>query len=311
MTKPLIKAKRLSHVGLHCHDVDAQAAFYTQMVGLGETARDQAGNVYLRCNADHHSLVLMPTPPYDDSFSTPNDTTEDGASQDDAKGGADAVMNHVALEVADVDAAAEALTQAGIEHEMVTDVELGQGPAVRLRDPDGFVLELVGPLMQVAPVYGPRNVQPRHFGHITFRTVDPKVSAEFYQEVLGFRVSDWLGEDFVWLRCTPEHHGIAISRHARAPMLHHIAFHVMDMAQLIHQAEYLMHNDRTLLYGPGRHGPGQNLFIYFHDIEENIVEFAADIQEIWDDETYTPRVWDPNERWSNMWGPPSLPEFRA
>ena len=47
------------------------------------------------------------------------------------------------------------------------------------------------------------------------------------------------------------------------------------------------------------------------DIEENIVEFAADIQEIWDDETYTPRVWDPNERWSNMWGPPSLPEFRA
>ena len=50
----------------------------------------------------------------------------------------------------------------------------------------------------------------------------------------------------------------------------------MDMAQLIHQAEYLMHNNRTLLYGPGRHGPGQNLFIYFHDTEENIVEFAAD-----------------------------------
>ncbi|MEM7538012.1 MAG: VOC family protein [Chloroflexota bacterium] len=305
MTTPLIKAKRLSHVGLHCQDVEVQTQFYTQMVGLGETARDQAGNIYLRCNADHHSLVLMPAP--DDAN---GDESPEG-STDSANRAADVVMNHVALEVADIDAAAEALTQAGIEHEIVTDVELGQGPAVRLRDPDGFVLELVGPLMQVAPTYGPRNVQPRHFGHITFRTVDPKVSAEFYQDVLGFRVSDWLGEDFVWLRCTPEHHGIAISRHARAPMLHHIAFHVMDMAQLIHQAEYLMHNERILLYGPGRHGPGQNLFIYFYDTEENIVEFAADIQEIWDDEAYTPRVWDPNERWSNMWGPPSLLEFRA
>ena len=40
---------------------------------------------------------------------------------------------------------------------------------------------------------------------------------------------------------------------------------VKDMAELVHQAEYLARHDRTLLYGPGRHGPGNNLFIYFHD----------------------------------------------
>jgi len=46
--------------------------------------------------------------------------------------------------------------------------------------------------------------------------------------------------------------------------VHHFAFEVKDMAELVHQAEYMARHDRVLLYGPGRHGPGNNLFVYFH-----------------------------------------------
>lgn len=133
---------------------------------------------------------------------------------------------------------------------------------------------------------------------VTLRTTEIKACQQFYTEILGFRVSDWLGENFVWMRCTPEHHGLAVSTHERVPMMHHLAYHVKDMSKLVQQAEYLMHSGRSLLCGTGRHGLGQNLFIYFHDSEENVIEFAEDMRRIWDEENYVPQVWDPNEPWS-------------
>jgi len=250
-------------------------------------AIDPLGRVYLRCQADHHALVLNPAQ--------------------------EAGMDYFALDVGDMaqlESAANALTQAGIEITEGDKTELGHGIGYRFRDPDGFVVELVAGMEQVSPVYGPRVVTPRRYGHLTLRVTDLQQTVDFYTEMLGFRISDWLGDQFCWLRCTPEHHGLALSTHENAPQMHHLAFHVRDISELIQQAEHLMRQGRTLLYGPGRHGPGQNLFIYFHDEERNIVEFAADMQRIWDEECYVPKVWDPNERWSNMWGPPALPEFR-
>ncbi|MEM7034732.1 MAG: VOC family protein [Chloroflexota bacterium] len=282
-----IHIKKLSHVALNVRDIEAQTSFYRDFVGLEETTRDEAGRVYLRCNSDHHQVVLIPA-------------EESG-------------MDHYALEVngdTDLDMAMANLTETGIPYQSDASSELGQRSSLRFQDPLGFTVELVTGLEQVSPHYGARAVQPRKFQHITFRTPDPQVGAEFYTKILGLRISDWVGEDFVWLRCNPDHHGVAISRYPQQKM-HHIAFEVKDMAELVHQAEYLAKHNHILLYGPGRHGPGNNLFIYFHDQEKNIVEFAADIQQIWDDEAHTPKVWDPNERWSNQWGTPASPEFRA
>jgi len=282
-----IHIRKLSHVALKVQDIEAQAAFYAEMVGMGETTRDETGCVYLRCNSDHHQVVLIP----------------------DQESG----LDHYALEVnsaADLDIAMANLTEAGISYTVDASTELGQGQSVRFQDPLGFTVELITGLDQVSPHYGVRSVQPRKFQHITLRNPDIKTGEEFYTQVLGLRISDWVGEDFVWLRCNPDHHGLAISRYTKTTM-HHIAFEVKDMSELVHQAEYLAKWDYTLLYGPGRHGPGNNLFIYFYDAEKNIVEFAADMLQIWDDDTYEPRIWDPNERWSNQWGTPALPEFRA
>ena len=170
-------------------------------------------------------------------------------------------------------------------------------------------MELVTGLSQLTAPSGIRTVRPTKFQHITLRA--PKFGAgfEFHTKVLGLRVSDWVGDDFVSMRCSPDHHGLAISRHQKRS-LHHIAFEVRDMAELVQQAEHLAQHDHVLLYGPGRHVPGNNLFIYFHDVDGNIVEFSADMQQLWDDTKYVPKVWNPNERWSNRWGTPASPEFR-
>ena len=70
-----------------------------------------------------------------------------------------------------------------------------------------------------------------------------------------------------------------------------------------------MHNGYVLLYGPGRHGPGENHFEYFRDPESNLIEFMSNIQQIWDDATYEPKVWDSQKRWVNLWGPEGPADF--
>jgi catechol-2,3-dioxygenase len=281
----MVNVKRVSHVALKTKDVERQVEFYTQMVGLGETERDSTGRIYLRCNSNHHSVVLIPS-------------TETG-------------IDHFALDVgspAELEAAAIALTKAGIAYETIQSDEPGQETSLRLRDPNGFVVELIGEMAQVNAHYGPRPVQPRKLGHITFRIGDCKRSADFYREVLGFRVSDWVEDRFVWLRCNPDHHGIAFSQ-GDMLMLHHFAFEVPDFSYLARQADHLAENGYTLIYGPGRHGPGHNQFIYFRDPERNIVEYTCDVQQIWDDASYVPKVWSFKEQWSNVWGSPKPADF--
>ncbi len=281
----IVNVKQVSHVALKTQNVERQAAFYTNMVGLGETQRDSVGRIYLRCNANHHALVLVP-----------------------AQGNG---IDHYALDVGDaaaLEAAATALARAGIAYESEENSELGQGTSLRLRDPDGYVVELIGGMEQVAPTYGPRAVQPRKLGHVTLLVGDCKRSAEFYSEVLGFRISDWVDDIFLWVRCNPDHHGLAFARTGSVKM-HHFAFEVVDFSYLARQAEHLMQNGHVLLYGPGRHGPGQNKFEYFRDPEANLIEFMCDLQQIWDDATYVPRVWSSQERWVNMWGPDGPADF--
>ncbi|HLZ60468.1 MAG TPA: VOC family protein [Ktedonosporobacter sp.] len=281
----IVNVKQISHVALKTQNVERQTAFYTNIVGLGETARDLAGRVYLRCNANHHAVVLVPS-------------SESG-------------VDHYALDVGTPTAlenAAVALDRAGIAYESRSADKTGQGLALRLRDPDGFVIELIGGMEQVQPTYGPRAVQPRKLGHITLLVDDCRRSAAFYSEVLGFRVSNWLDDTFLWMRCNPDHHGIAFAKAGRTAM-HHLAFEVLDFSSLARQADHLMHNGYRLFYGPGRHGPGQNQFAYFKDSEGNIIEFMCDLEQIWDDDTYEPKVWSSQELWVNLWGPDPPADF--
>jgi catechol 2,3-dioxygenase-like lactoylglutathione lyase family enzyme len=281
----IVKVKKLSHVALKVTDIAAQTQFYSEICGLGETARDDAGQVYMRCNADHHSVVLIPS---------------------DESG-----LDHFALEVggpAEVAATAQALDRAGISYEANGSHELGQGPSLRLRDPDGFVVELLGGMEQVNPTYGPRAVQPREIGHVTLLVDDPKVSVEFYTQILGFRISDWFEDVFAWLRCNPQHHTVAVARLARVGM-HHFAFNVVNFSEIAHLGDHLMRNGRHFLYGPGRHGPGNNQFAYLRDLDGHIIEYTCDSIQVWDEENYRPKVWRSTQKWVNVWGQDPPEEF--
>ena len=50
-------------------------------------------------------------------------------------------------------------------------------------------------------------------GHVVFSAADPKATVKFYQDALGFRISDyivWDDKDATFLHCNPRHHTLAI-----------------------------------------------------------------------------------------------------
>ncbi len=58
---PTPSVARLGHVGLHCHDLEKQKAFYRDIIGLTVTDEDlQLGMVFMSAQPDveHHELLL-------------------------------------------------------------------------------------------------------------------------------------------------------------------------------------------------------------------------------------------------------------
>jgi len=170
-----------------------------------------------------------------------------------------------------------------------------------LQDVDGRRLLLQSP--QDVPDPAPVAYPGPYLQHVTYSTPDPVAVAEWYEKALGFRVSDWQARNFVWMRCGPAHHVMAAVR-APAVGLDHYAFEVAGWDDIKRWADHLATRGVPLIWGPGRHGPGNNLFLFFHDADRNRVEFSAELEQFYDDRAhYEPRVW-PDSRWTaNQWGP--------
>src|SRR5689334_13184939 len=168
-----IKVARLSHVALSTADLSKQAEFYTARWGL-DPIEESGGEMYLRADGpDHHVLVLS--------------TSTDAAARPG--------LDHFAFEVSsadDIDRAAELLAAQG--HEIVTppvqDLEPGVAKAIRFKDPDGNVVELVYGIDRVRDAYGNRDVKPTVLNHVVLNTRDRTPLEAFYGGLLGFKLSD-------------------------------------------------------------------------------------------------------------------------
>jgi hypothetical protein len=74
----------------------------------------------------------------------------------------------------------------------------------------------------------------------------------------------------------------------------------------------LARRDVPLTWGPGRHGPGNNLFVMFDDPDGRHVELSCEMERFWDDladYAEPPRRWGRTQRTVNLWGP--VPPWRG
>ncbi|MDJ0396763.1 VOC family protein, partial [Rhodococcus sp. G-MC3] len=71
-------------------------------------------------------------------------------------------------------------------------------------------------------------IKPRRLGHIVLGTPNFDASHQFFVHALGFKISDIVKGEGVFLRCSTDHHNILIQR---APMafMHHSSWQVDDI----------------------------------------------------------------------------------
>ncbi|MEU6123654.1 VOC family protein [Streptomyces sp. NPDC047123] len=153
-------------------------------------------------------------------------------------------------------------------------------------------------------------VRPRKLGHVVLGSTDQEFSQRFFQEGLGFKVSDTVKGLAAFMRCSSDHHNVLVQQ-APVAFLHHTSWQVDDVDEVGRGATAMLEADPGRhTWGPGRHFIGSNFFWYLKDPAGTFSEYYADLDCIVDDALWTPGDWEgARSLWA--WGPPPPPSFLA
>lgn len=280
----------LRHIALRTPDPQSLATFYQDTWGLHIVA-EQDGGFYLRgVGAEYYILALLPGPKR--------------------------AIEHLAFGLENreaVDRAAQELSEKGVKlhHQPGLITTPGGGYGLQLVDSDGRCIELSCEVEKASETDWQAVVRPNKISHVVLNTADFEGITKFYSEILGMRVSDWSERQMVFLRCNSEHHCISFNRHAYAS-LNHVAYELPDIDKVMRGIGNLKRKGINPLWGPGRHGPGNNVFAYFGDTAGFVCEYTAEVQKI-DEATHQPQVWERIPEKMELWGTsgPATPEVRA
>jgi catechol 2,3-dioxygenase-like lactoylglutathione lyase family enzyme len=294
----LIPVKRLGHVTFETPDVERQVEHYTRVVGL-TVASQGPQRVILTTPLGEEAVVL-----------------ERGPHQR---------CTGLSLQVDpgfDLAVAHRKLQENGVRSERRRDITPGLGDVTTFAAPDGVRVDLFGEERPASHAYVPTGLAPVKLGHIAFMVPDPKLMVDFYTGLLGFRVSDWAGDFFAFLRCGPDHHTVNFLRGDEKRM-HHFAFELKDWAHVQQACELFGRTETPIIWGPGRHGIGHNIFLYHFDPDGQVVEYYTEMDQMKDeslgyfearpwhkDRPQRQKVWDDFEAARLTWGTPPTPAYR-
>jgi catechol 2,3-dioxygenase-like lactoylglutathione lyase family enzyme len=293
----LVAVRRLGHVTFETTDLEHQIAHYTKVVGLTVATQDKQRAI-LATHLGDEVVVL--------------------------ERGEGSRCKAISLQIdpsSDLAAAGRDLHAHGIQSERRQDVTPNMPDVLVFDDPNGTRVELFSEARTLPRAEPSHGAAPIKLGHIAFMARDPKQMVEFYTAILGFRVSDWAGDFFAFLRCGTDHHTVNFLRGDQQRM-HHFAFELRDWAHVRDACDHFGEKDVEIVWGPGRHGIGHNIFIYHFDPDHRVVEFYTELDQMKDEAAgiFEPRPWhkDKPQRpkvWTDFraarltWGPPPTPAY--
>ena len=262
MSKRLLS--HLAHVELITPKLDQSVRFFKDIMGLHETGRE-GDSVYLRCWGEHYLYSVILT------------------------AGLEPAIGHSAWRTAGPEELSEGVSRleaSGHSGEWV-EKSFGHGRAYRFRGPGGHAHEIFWEIDRyVAPPdqrstyperpqrYFAHGISPRQIDHVTLSTRDVVKACNWYRDVLGFRfmAHSAIDEDpnfvvFALVTTNEKSHdlGFGIDFSAVPGRFHHLAFFVDSQAEHLRSAEMLLEAGTPIEYGPGRHGMGEQSYIYFRE----------------------------------------------
>lgn len=279
-TRPRIT--HLRHVGIAAPDFRQAAEFYRTAWGLTQVAEDDGLAFFGSPGCPENYLLRV---------------RKDGVKR----------LDLVAFGVAQAGEVDEFAEQLGagdvrIDREPGKLDTPGGGYGFRFFDPDGRLIEISSDVAErPARELEPKESIPRKLSHVVFNSTDVPATQAFYEQHLGLRLSDWLADQMCFLRSGADHHILAIARGPHVA-LNHVSFEMRGLDEYMRGTGRLMRTGHRLIWGPGRHGPGDNTFSYFFDPFGNVMEYTTELEKIEDEETWKPRVFELSPENSDQWG---------
>jgi len=274
------RVTEIRHVALAVPDLEAERAFYVEQWGLKQVA-EQNGCVYLAAQGHDELFVVRLRQAAQRSVDAVSLAADSDAD-------VDALFDKVVAAGCRIVFAPRALTQPG------------GGYGFRFFNPDGMPLEISsGVARGEARPLEPREAIPVKISHIVFHSPQHKAATQFFIDVLGFRLSDWIGDFMSLIRCNSAHHRIAFL--PGPACLNHVAYDMPNVDEMMRGVARLRRHDIDVVWGPGRHTAGNNTFSYFVTPAGFAVEYTAELEEI-DEASWAPHVYEPAPGIMDQWG---------
>jgi catechol 2,3-dioxygenase len=274
-------------VDLVVPDLVAATHFYSHVWGL-DTAERADGIVWLRgTGADPHLLAL-----HAGETAAIRSMTFRAAADADVEGLAAAMVTHGGTRV-----------EAMADH--------AGGTLVAVRDPRGRTVRIVQGDRLAAPL-APDPDRPERLAHVNINSIDTDADARFFTDALGFYLTD-RSRMMAFVRTNSDHHSVVIAD-ASVNTLNHVAFQIPDWEGVMRACGRMIDSGFPIGWGPGRHGPGNNVFAYFVDPFGFVIEYTADVLQV--DDSYRvgrPDDWIWPQGRTDQWGiaPPKSAACKA
>ncbi|WP_298500198.1 VOC family protein [uncultured Maritimibacter sp.] len=277
----------IGHVQLNVVDMDALVRESVEVLGLHVT-RDAGDTVWLACNGRQAELVLH-------------------KSDENS-------VRSIGFDAMSEDAVAEAASRvaaAGCTLVSETPSLDCCVTGMSFTTPQGHLIEVHSPIAD--ETYGRRHagsgMKLLRLDHVNLTSPDPVATRGQFEQIMGLRLSERMVDDGLsWMRGGNRlHHICGIVRGDTG--LHHYSWEVAEFSEYCRLGDILDTQDKQIVWGPGRHRPGDNTYAYYIDACGAMVECAGSMAFIHDDDRYEPNVITAlkrpeNVRVMNVWGEP-------
>ena len=281
---------QLGYLIIETADLAAWERFGAEVLGMTVSQRRPDGGFGLRLDSFAQRLILREGPAEDVvtiGFQVQDEANLQGLCSHLLEAGHEVVEGcSKARELRGVEALMQLKDPAGMPIELCLGQAKGEEPFESPVVRSGFVAEDLG------------------LGHVVVRSFDQAASIKFYQELLGFRLSDRIActyfgydVDITFLHANPRHHTVAVG----GPQRKNINHFMIEAASM---DEVGMAFDRTLRAGHrihqtlGRH-PNDRMFSFYARTPSGFnFEFGWGGREV-DDDTWTPTSYDQISEWGH------------
>jgi 2,3-dihydroxy-p-cumate/2,3-dihydroxybenzoate 3,4-dioxygenase len=274
----MTRVTRLGYIALGVNNLGEAAEFYSRFVRLDLT--EQVGDTaFMTGGVEHHWIRL-----------------EEGNGSG---------LKRIGYEVADEMALAEIreqLKERNIDFREGGDLRKDKVQRwLRFVDPGGFTVEVYTGMVErgVAPINN--GVKLEKFLHAAWGVRDWEQATTFYQDVLGFKASDWIGNRAGFFRSADRYHHSLVLLRSDTPSFNHFCIQVESLDDVMRARNNALRWGVELRDDLLRHAPSGSIGVYMKDRERGFaVEFCVGHPQL-DDAAHQARILPASPETRDVW----------